>query len=401
MSRRVVVTGLGVITSIGTTPRALWEGLMAGRSGAAPVTTFDCSEIGRSIGCEIKEFEKAFPEISRAPYGRATQLAIAAAKEALTDAGVNPAQDPRIALCVGTTMSECHSGIAVEGVTLTVDGKQLPSMSLEQLGCDAIGQGTRRALQLQGQVITIPTACAAGNYAIGHGFDLIKNGTSDMVLAGGSDAFSRIAFMGFARLQALAMEVCRPFDRNRQGLLVSEGSAFLVLESWEGAMARGATPYAELLGYGLSCDGFHITSPHPEGLGAALAIERALGAAAVSVEDVDYISAHGTGTQANDRMETLAIKRVFGKRVRSTPVSSIKSVLGHAMGAASAIEAVVCCLALKHQVLPPTWNYQDPDPDCDLDYLPNEPRETGNTDVVISNSFAFGGNNACIVLRRV
>lgn len=401
MKRRVVVTGLGAMTSVGVNPSVLWEGLMEGRSGAAPVTTFDCSDIGRSVGCEVKNFEKEFPEVANTSNGRATKLGIAAATQAVADAGIDTRHDSRIDLCVGTTMSECHSGIAVDGVELVVDGTPLPSMPLEQLSCNVISQGIRNWLHLQGEAITIPTACAAGNYAIGYGFDMIQRGETDVVLAGGSDAFSRIAFMGFARLQALAQDTCRPFDRNRQGLLVAEGSAFLVLENWERAIARSRTPYAELLGYGLSCDGFHITSPHPEGLGAALAISRALNGARVNIDDVDYISAHGTGTLANDRMETLAVKNVFGTGAKRIPISSIKALLGHGMGAASAIEAVMCCLVLNKQVLPPTWNYQEPDPDCDLDYIPNEPRETENAKIVISNAFAFGGNNACIVLQKV
>ncbi len=401
MTRRVVVTGLGVVTCLGVTPQSLWAGILQGRSGATTVTSFDCSEFERTVACPVTESIGEGQPNPGIHQGRATLLGIMAAQQAIADAGINVCATPHIPLCVGTTMGESHSGVSAGNLDLRVDGRLLPSMSIQQMGCNAIARGISARLGLNGETITIPTACAAGNYAIGYGADLIRRGESSLVLAGASDALSRIAFMGFARLKVLSPDLCRPFDKNRKGLLVGEGSAFVVLEDWKRAMARGASPYAEFLGYGLSCDGHHITSPHPDGIGAALAIQRGLSDANVGIDEVDYISAHGTGTQANDRMETLAVKRVFASNAKRIPISSIKSLIGHAMGAASAIEAVVCCLILRNQVLPPTWNYQEPDPDCDLDYVPNEPRVSPGTDVVVSNSFAFGGNNACIVLKRV
>jgi 3-oxoacyl-[acyl-carrier-protein] synthase II len=245
----------------------------------------------------------------------------------------------------------------------------------------------------------IPTACAAGNYAIGYAFDCIRSGTADTMLAGGSDAFSRIPYTGFARLGAIAPERCQPFDKNRQGMVPGEGAAVLVLEKADAARARGATIYAEVKGYGLSCDAHHMTAGHPEGDGAIRAMEAAIADAGVALDDVDYISAHGTGTPTNDRIESLALHRLFGDRAKSLPMSSIKSMLGHTMGAASAIEAAACSLALHTGIVPPTINYEEPDPECEVDCVPNQAR-TIDPRVVLNNAYAFGGNNASLCLAR-
>jgi 3-oxoacyl-[acyl-carrier-protein] synthase II len=265
----------------------------------------------------------------------------------------------------------------------------------------ALSERVASYFQLCGPNLTIPTACAAGNYALGWAFEQIQSGAADVMLAGGADAFSRLAFTGFSRLRALSPDVCRPFDRNRQGLLLSEGAGVLVLERLEHAQARGAQIYAEMLGYGLSADAHHITAPHPDGAGAALAMRRALQRAQLAEKDFSpyYINAHGTGTPHNDKAETLAIKSLFGERAYQIPVSSIKALTGHAMGAASAMEAIACILSLHHGILPPTWNYQEPDPECDLDYVPNAPREMLPR-VVLNNSYGFGGNNSCVVFGR-
>ena len=243
----------------------------------------------------------------------------------------------------------------------------------------------------------IPTACAAGNYAIAHALDVLWSGRAEVMLAGGADAFSRITYTGFHRLGAIAPERCQPFDRNRKGMISGEGAAVLVLEPAERARARGARIYAEAVGYGLSCDAHHMTAAHPEGEGAARAMERALADAGVSPEDVSYISAHGTGTPTNDRLEALAVKRVFGGIAARTPMSSIKSMIGHTMGAASAIEAAVCALALSEDRIPPTMNLEEPEDD--LDYVPNAARELP-VRLAMNNAYAFGGNNASVILRK-
>lgn len=219
------------------------------------------------------------------------------------------------------------------------------------------------------------------------------------MLAGGTDPFSKVAFVGFGKLNAIAPEVCQPFDKNRRGMLIGEGAGMLVLEFLEDALARNANIYAEILGYGLSCDGYHITIPHPEGNGVISAMEKALKDARIKPEDVQHISAHGTGTVANDKAETISIKKVFGEHSKNLAVSSIKSMIGHTMGAASAIEAIACALAIKENVVPPTINYETKDPECDLDFVPNVKREM-QVDVALNNAYAFGGNNSCLVLKK-
>jgi 3-oxoacyl-[acyl-carrier-protein] synthase II len=245
----------------------------------------------------------------------------------------------------------------------------------------------------------LPSACAAGNYAIGWAADLIGCGRAELMLAGGADAFSRITYSGFAQLNAIAPEKCQPFDKNRKGMVPGEGAAVLILESLDHAVRRGAPIYCEVVGYGLSCDAHHITAAHPQGDGARRAMSKAIAAAGLQTTDIDYISAHGTGTPGNDHRETLAVKAVFGERAYDIPMSSVKSMLGHTMGAASAIEAAVCALALSEQKVPPTINYETPDPDCDLDYVPNHARALSMR-YVMNNAYAFGGNNSSVVFGR-
>jgi 3-oxoacyl-[acyl-carrier-protein] synthase II len=258
---------------------------------------------------------------------------------------------------------------------------------------------TAEELRTRGPCLMVPTACAAGNYAIGWGADLIREGATDVAIVGGADAISRGCFAVFHRLGAIAPEVTQPFDAERKGMMVSEGAAALVLEELGAARQRGATVYAELLGYGLACDAHHLTAPHPEGLGAVLAMTRALADAQADPSSVSYISAHGTGTRANDSTESYAVRQVFGARADLVPTSSIKSMLGHSMGAASAIEAVACALAVYHGVVPPTMNYEHPDPTCLQDVVPNAARPA-QVNVAVSNSFAFGGNISTIVVGR-
>jgi 3-oxoacyl-[acyl-carrier-protein] synthase II len=254
-----------------------------------------------------------------------------------------------------------------------------------------------RALGLEGPNMLFSTACAAGNYAIGYGYDLIRLNRADVVLAGAADPFSRISFTGFNQLSAVAPDKCRPFDKNRKGMMVAEGAGILVLESLESALKRGSSIYAEIRGYGLSCDAYHMTTASVEGISACM--KKAMQEADITVDAVDYISAHGTGTLANDRAECAAIRDVFGDRARTIPISSIKSMLGHAMGAASAIEAIACALAVQRDMIPPTINYETPDPECDIDCVPNHAR-IRTVHIALNNSYAFGGNNASLVLKK-
>jgi 3-oxoacyl-[acyl-carrier-protein] synthase II len=275
----------------------------------------------------------------------------------------------------------------------------IPAHIFPKYPCHVIPDNLAIELGVRGPCVMIPTACAAGNYAIGNAFDMLRLGRSDLMLAGGADAFSRITYMGFSRLGAIAPERCQPFDRNRKGMVPGEGAAILVLEPLDAALKRGATIYAEILGYGLSCDAHHMTAAHPEGDGAMRAMTGALRESGVNLEQVDYICAHGTGTPTNDRVESIAARRLFGSLADRLPMSSIKSMTGHTMGAASAIEAAGCALALQTGVIPPTINFEEHDPECDLDCVPNTARET-HPQIVLNNAYAFGGNNASLCLAR-
>jgi 3-oxoacyl-[acyl-carrier-protein] synthase II len=270
---------------------------------------------------------------------------------------------------------------------------------MELYPCHVMPAHVAAEFDLRGPVLMIPTACAAGNYAIGYGFDLIRTGRADLMLAGGADAFSRIPYLGFARLGAIAPERCQPFDKNRKGMVPGEGSGMLVLEPLDAALARGAKIYAEVLGYGVSCDAHHMTAAHPQADGAIRAMSAALKESGMGIADIDYISAHGTGTPTNDRIESLAVRTLFAEYATKVPMSSIKSMLGHTMGAASAIEAAACALALDTGWIPPTINHEEPDPECGLDIVPNKARLT-NPRVVLNNAYAFGGNNASLCLGR-
>ena len=401
--RRVVITGLGLITPIGSGWRTFWEALLEGRSGIGPVTYFDTSELPVHIGAEVKGFSPE-PYVRRQPVenlGRSSQLAVAAARMALEDSRLDLASldRRRAGVSMGTTSGEPYFVERYNDIRKAEGLDAIPGEMLPKYPCNVIPTNVAIEFDLHGPCLMIPTACAAGNYAIGYAFDLIRLGRVDAMLAGGADAFSRITYMGFARLGAIARERCQPFDKNRKGMVPGEGAAVLVLEAEEAAIARGANIYAEVLGYGISCDSYHMTAAHPQGEGAVRAMAMALRESKIGVEDVDYISAHGTGTPTNDRVESLAVRALFQDRAPKVPMSSIKSMIGHTMGAASAIEAVACALALDTGMIPPTINYEEPDPECDLDYVPNQARRT-DPRVALNNAYAFGGNNASLCLAR-
>jgi 3-oxoacyl-[acyl-carrier-protein] synthase II len=397
-SRRVAVTGIGLVTPIGAGRDEVWEGLLAGRSGFAPVGSFDASRFNAQIGAEVRGFDPAswVRTLDAGRLGRASQLAVAAARMALQDAGLDRFAADRAGVAMGTTSGE---PIEIERFNDRYLAAEMAGLGPELMGlypCHMIAAHVAREVGCGGPVTMIPTACAAGNYAIAHAFDLLRDGKADVMLAGGADAFSRITYAGFSRLGAIAPERCQPFDRNRKGMIPGEGAGVLVLEPLERARQRGARVYAEVAGYGLSCDAHHMTAAHPEADGAVRAMEKALADAGLTVEDVSYISAHGTGTPTNDRLEILAVQRVFGEATR-TPMSSIKSMIGHTMGAASAIEAAVCSLAVANGWIPPTMNMDEPD--GGLDYVPNQAREH-DVRVAMNNAYAFGGNNASVIFRR-
>ncbi|HEY0783076.1 MAG TPA: beta-ketoacyl-[acyl-carrier-protein] synthase family protein, partial [Thermoanaerobaculia bacterium] len=391
MKARIAVTGLGAVTPIGTGKDELWQGLLAGRSGFAPVESFDTGKMSVHLGAEVRGFvpERHVRTLDPRGLGRASQFAIAAAWMARADAGLDPAALPpeRAGVAMGTTSGEPREIERFDDLFLA---QRLAEVGPELMGlypCHAIAAHVAQELGFCGVNTMLPAACAAGNYAVAHACDVLRSGRADLMLAGGADAFSRITYTGFARLGAIAPERCQPFDKNRRGMIPGEGACVIVLEPLDRARERGARVYAELAGYGLTCDAHHMTAAHPEGDGAVRAMQRALAESGLVPEEVSYISAHGTGTPTNDRVEMIAVERVFGSGTR-VPISSIKSMLGHTMGAASAIETAVCALAIHHDRIPPTMNLDEPD--GALDFVPNAARDV-HVEVAMNNAYAFGG----------
>ncbi|MDD5565687.1 MAG: beta-ketoacyl-[acyl-carrier-protein] synthase family protein [Candidatus Omnitrophica bacterium] len=399
-SKRVVVTGIGIISSIGIGREAFWRAAVSGTSGISKVSSFNTSEFKHHYGGEIKNFDPIeFIDKRRLRFlSRTSQFAIAASRLAIEDAKLNLKQLPnyKTGVIMGTTMGESTLEEAVK-IWVNEGIRKVSKVLILQSILTELSSNIGINFRCFGPNLLIPTACAAGNYAIGYGFDLIKNGELDMVFAGGADAFSKLAFSGFQRLYAMAPEKCQPFDKNRKGIIVGEGSGVLLLENLGKAFKRKANIYAEIVGYGLSCDAYHITAPKAEGI--IKAMKKAVKNADINIEEVDYICAHGTGTVQNDKTESLAIKTLFNERYKKIPVSSLKSMLGHTMGASSAIEAAACCLAAKYDLIPPTINFETPDPDCDIDCVPNIARKKV-VNTVLNNGFAFGGNNCCLVLKK-
>jgi len=399
MNKRIVITGLGVVSSIGIGWQEFWDSLLQGKSGISPVSSIDTTNHFTHNGGEVKHFDprQFITEDKIQQYNRSSQFAVAAAVLAKKDARLSEdlLQPERIGICIGTTTGSVQ---AIE----RINDKRLSRQDIERnlvrlLPPHTTPAAVAKEIGARGPNCMIPTACAAGNYAIGYGFDLIRFGRADLVFAGGSDPFSRISFTGFNQFSAVAPEKCQPFDKNRKGMMVAEGAGILMLESLESALQRNADIYAEILGYGLSCDAQHMTQPSVEGV--ARCMINAMRETGITSDQVDYISAHGTGTQANDKTESAAIKMVFGARYKSIPVSSIKSMLGHTMGAASAIEAITCALVVKHDIIPPTINFDTYDPECDIDCVPHKARQQRAT-IVMNNSYAFGGNNASLILKK-
>lgn len=399
-SERVVVTGIGIVSSIGIGKDDFWKAALVGTSGITKVTLFDTSSFKRNYGGEIKNFESSkFIEKRKLKFlSRTSQLAIAATKLALEDShlAIKEISGENTGIIIGTTMGE---RALEEALNAWIEGHmdKLEKGIILQSASNSISANAGIYLKAQGVNVLIPTACAAGNYSIGYGFDLLRRGELEYAIAGGADAFSKIAFAGFQRLYAMAPEKCQPFDKNRKGMLLGEGAGILILEKLDTALKRKATIYAEICGYGLSCDAYHMTAPKPEGV--AKAMQKALREAKISTQDVSYICAHGTGTSSNDKAECVAIKSVFKENYKKVPVSSLKSMLGHTMGAASAIEAAACCLSVRNDIIPPTINFDTPDPECDIDCVPNKPRKE-KVNIALNNAFAFGGNNSCVVFEK-
>src|SRR4030042_489039 len=399
VNKRVVITGLGVVSSIGIGWQEFWDNVLKGKSGISPVSSFDTSNHFTHNGGEIKIFKpKEFiSEESLKFMNRSTQMALAASRLALKDAGLSPKNlsNYKVGVSHGTTLGAAQTIEDIDSA-LIINGDVSKELCY-QLPTHTAPSAVAEEFKLYGPNFMFSTACAAGNYALGYGYDLMKMNRHDIVLAGASDPFSRIEYTGFNQFGAVAPEKCQPFDKNRRGMILAEGAGIVVLESLESALRRNAPIYAEILGYGLSCDAKHMTQPSVEGISQC--IIKAMKEAGIKGENVDYISAHGTGTPANDKAECAAIKDVFGPRYKQIPVSSIKSMLGHTMGAASAIEAITCALVVKNDIIPPTINFETPDPECDIDCVSNHAREH-KVNIALNKSFAFGVNNASLVLKK-
>lgn len=401
-NRRVVVTGLGVISSLGIGWQEFWKNLMAGKSGISPVTAFDTSAHSCHNGGEVKNFYPTqFMRRQKAEkIGRASQMAIAASKLALEDAKINLREISKksmTAVAIGTTAGECNFIERFNEIQLSNNSPCVDNSYFWGYPSNALSSNVGLEIKINGENYVFTTACASGNYSIGYVTDLIRSGRVDFALSGGTEAFSRTVYSGFCRLLNVSKDKCRPFDKNRTGMIPGEGAGMLFLETLDSALKREAPIYAEILGYGMSCNAQDMTEAFAEGM--ARAIQKSLKDAGIDIHDVDYISAHGTGTRINDKAECAAIYKVFGKRAKEIPISSIKSMLGHTMGASAALEAIACCLVIKNNEIPPTINYETKDPECDIDCVPNEGRKH-KVKIALNNSSAFGGNNANLVLIK-
>ncbi|MBI3327114.1 MAG: beta-ketoacyl-ACP synthase II [Nitrospinae bacterium] len=410
ITRRVVVTGIGAITPLGADVQKSWEALYKGTSGIDRITTFDTSDSPCQIAGEVKDFSPEdfieHKEIKKMDIF--IQYALAAGSMAVEDAGLKITDEnaDRVGVIVGAGIGGLHTIEKYHSLLLESGHRRVSPFFIPMLLPNlAAGQLSMR-FGARGPNSCVTTACAAGTHSIGDAFKLIQRGEVDAMLAGGSESvITPLTLAGFANMKALStrndapQKASRPFDKERDGFVMGEGAGIVVLEELESALQHGARIYAEVIGYGLTGDAYHMTAPDPEGRGVTNCMRMALRDAGIPPEAVDYINAHGTSTPFNDKHETMSIKRVFGEHAYKVAVSSTKSMTGHLLGAAGGVEAVFCALALSHGIIPPTINYETLDPECDLDYVPNHARHA-DLNVVLSNSFGFGGTNACIILKK-
>jgi 3-oxoacyl-[acyl-carrier-protein] synthase II len=406
--RRVCVTGLGAITPIGNDADSTWRAATEGQSGIDFIHSFDASGFPVRIAAEVKDFDpvSVAPPKEARRLDRNVLLALGAAKEAIADSGLNGFDPARVGVVFGSAIGG-FLGIMEQGDVLRERGPDRVSPHfLPNVLVDSASGQLAISLGLRGPNYAVVSACATGSHAVGEGAELIRRGDADAILAGGTEACMHpLILAGFCAMRGLAAEdehpprASRPFDATRAGFVIGEGACVLVLEELEAARARGAAVYAEVLGYGASNDAYHMAAPDPESVGVSEMMRSALRRADLDPGEVDYINAHGTSTPLGDLAETKAIKDVFGDHAYELAVSSTKSVMGHTFGAAGAIEAMMCVLAIRDGVLPPTINYKTPDPECDLDYVPNEAREA-DVKVALSNAMGLGGHNGCVILGR-
>ena len=411
-NRRVVITGLGVVSSIGFGKEAFWDSLSNGRSGVSNITAFDTTQFTTRFAGEIKNFDPAAYILPKKlkRMDRTTQFAVVASKMAVADAKLDLGEDgvrERTGVIIGSALAgvgyilEQHSGMLQKGPMRINPFTALASFP------DACAGNVSIELGVKGPSFSIATACSSASDACGYAFDAIRSGDLDFLIMGGSEAtiFPGI-LASFCVARALSTrndapeKASRPFSMDRDGFVLGEGAGMLVLEEYEHAKNRGAHIYAEILGHGMTCDAYHMTAPDPEGTQAARAMNLALESSGIDPKEIDYINAHGTSTSLNDKTETLVIKKVFGPRAYEIPISSIKSMIGHLIGAAGSVELIATLLAMEHQLIPPTINYHSKDPECDLDYVPNTARKA-NIRIAMKNSFGFGGKNSILILKKV
>ena len=410
-AKRVVITGVGVITSIGQTAESFWQSLLAGKSGISKLEKFPIEAYPTHIAAEIKEWDPSvyMDKKDARRMDRFVQFSAAGARQAVDDAklGIDESNATRVGVCIGSgigglgTLEEQHIILNERG-----PGRVSPFL-IPGIISDMCAGYVSIMLGAKGPNLCITTACATGNHSIGEATRIIQRGDADVMITGGAEApLTPLGMAGFCAARTMStrndepQRASRPFEQGRDGFVMGEGAGILVLETYDSAVARGAHIYAEVVGYGASGDAYHITAPAPEGEGAARSMLAALASGGLTPNDVDYINAHGTSTELNDKNETAAIKTVFGDRAYKLPISSTKSMTGHLLGAAGAIEAVASAMAIRDNRVPPTINYEVPDPNCDLDYVPNVARDC-KVDIVMSNSFGFGGHNATVIIKRV
>jgi 3-oxoacyl-[acyl-carrier-protein] synthase II len=407
--RRVAITGIGAVTPLGNDAKTTWEAALAGRSGVDEITAFDASAFPVRIAGEVKEFDPSglAPPKDLRRIDRNVLFALSAAKEALADAGVNGYEPERVGVVVGSGVGGFTQLMEQYDILKERGPDRVSPMFLPNVLVDSASGQLAIELGIRGPNYAVVSACATGSHTIGEGAELVRTGLADAVLAGGTEAcIHPLILAGFISMRGLAeangdpTRASRPFDATREGFVMAEGAGIVMLEELESARGRGARIYAEVLGYGASNDAYHMAAPDPSSVGVIEMMRAALERAQVAPEDVDYINAHGTSTPLGDAAETKAIKDVFGDHAYELAVSSTKSVMGHTFGAAGAIEAIMCALAIANGVVPPTINYRNPDPECDLDYVPNRAREK-EVRVALSNAMGLGGHNGCVLLGRV
>ncbi|HEU4449802.1 MAG TPA: beta-ketoacyl-ACP synthase II [Gaiellaceae bacterium] len=408
-SRRVAITGIGAVTPLGNDARATWEGLLAGRSGIDTIRAFDAAEFPVRIAGEVKDYDPAGAASAKdvRKFDRNVLFALTAAKEAMADAGLNGFDPERVGIVVGNCIGGFNELMRQNDVMRERGPDRVSPTFLANILVDSASGQLAIELGVRGPNYAVVSACATGSHALGEAAELIRRGDADVVVAGGTEScIHPLILAGFCSMRGLATGngdpagALKPFDARREGFVMAEGAGIVVLEDLDAARERGARVYAELLGYGASNDAHHMLQPDPGAGGVIAMMHAALERAGVAPDEVDYVNAHGTGTPLGDVAETNAIKEVFGAHAYELAVSSTKSMLGHMFGAAGAVEAIACALAVHEGVIPPTINYEQPDPECDLDYVPNEARRS-EVRVALSNAMGLGGHNGCVLVGRV